>query len=203
MIDNNTEQNNNQPIKDQTLDTDKHTIVTTKDWLPSIDKSTNTIVDNIMDSDDPEDIKQLISSFNLNQSKKNILRILKLNNLLDLVTEETLKRYQKHPDEISNKELMDCMTIVSEQIAQSQSIVNSVTAIPAIQINQQKNEVNVNVSPTLTKDERENVINAVMQIIKKAQTDQQPKQQEGNTKVSVVTPTLPEINKTSTKGENK
>jgi hypothetical protein len=141
-------------------------------WEPTLNTSTDGIVDSIMKSDNPEDIKQLISGFNLNQSKKSVLRILKLNNLLDLVTEETLKRYQKHPDEISNKELIDCMTVVSAQIEQSQKTVNGVIDKPAIQINQQKTEYNVNVVPTLTKDQRENVIDVVTQIIAAAQQNQ-------------------------------
>jgi hypothetical protein len=147
----------------------------TKDsWSPSLEKSTDKIVAEIMDTDDPDDLKQLISGFNVSQSKKNILRILKLNNLLDLVTEETLRRYKKSPDEISNKELMDCMTTVSEQIERSQAVVDGISTKPAIQINQQKNEYNVNVGPSLTKDEKENVIDIVTQILAAAQNKSMP-----------------------------
>jgi hypothetical protein len=200
-----TENNSKQTVVLPSKQNNEPSIITkeTKDsWEPALNTSIDTIVDNIMNSDDPDNIKQLISGFNLNQSKKSVLRILKLNNLLDLVTEETLKRYQKHPDEISNKELIDCMTVVSAQIEQSQKTVNGIIDKPAIQINQQKNEYNVNVVPTLTKDQRENVIDIVTQIINTAQQKQNKDttKPDGQNNIPVIdmTTTTPTL-----KGENK
>jgi hypothetical protein len=182
------------PVKETSSSTDINNIepVLTDDlkktWVPKLETTTDNIVADIMATDDPENIKQLITDFNITQSKKNILRILKLNNLLDLVTEETLKRYKKCPDEVSNKELTDCMTVVSEQLEHSQKIVDSITEKPAIQVNQQKNEVNINVAPTLTKDQKENVIDIVTKILSSAQQNNlnSPPPTEKSQKMDVV-----------------
>lgn len=132
--------------------------------------STNNLMADILEADNQDDLKQLIALFNINQSKKNALRVLQLNQLLDLVTEEALKRYQKSPDEISNKELLDCMTAVSTQIEKSTQIVNGIEDKPMIQINQQKNEVNLNVAPKLSREQTENVIDVISRILNTAST---------------------------------
>lgn len=52
-----------------------------------LSEQTEQLVSDILAQDDPDKMKQLIGYFNMAQSKKDILRTLSYNQLLDAVTE--------------------------------------------------------------------------------------------------------------------
>lgn len=59
------------------------------------------------------------------------------------------------------------MKIVQEQIAASQQTLEHIDEKPMIQLNQQKNEVNIHVGDNaLTRDSRDKVLDAVKELIK-------------------------------------
>src|SRR5574344_249730 len=101
------------------------------------------IIGQIITEQDAQKTKDLTYLFNQNQNKKTMVRANKLNELLDVITDEAVTRFTKNPDEISNKDLLDGLKTVQDLIERSQSQVNGVTDQPLIQINQQTNSVNV------------------------------------------------------------
>ena len=124
------------------------------------------IIGQIITEQDAQKTKDLTYLFNQNQNKKTMVRANKLNELLDVITDEAVTRFTKNPDEISNKDLLDGLKTVQDLIERSQSQVNGVTDQPLIQINQQTNSVNVgDQGPQLSRDSRERVKNAVMNLL--------------------------------------
>lgn len=66
-----------------------------------------------MKETDVQKVKDLTHLFNLNMAKKNTLRVLKLNELLDKVSECMDDRFKHRSDEFSNKDLIDYMNTIS------------------------------------------------------------------------------------------
>jgi hypothetical protein len=100
-----------------------------------------------------------------------MVRVNKLSDLLDTITEQALTRFTSRPDEISNKELFDGLKIVQDLIERGQKQVSGTAETPLIQVNQQTNEVNIgnNVSG-LNRDSRERVKSAVMSLLSSIST---------------------------------
>ena len=130
-------------------------------------KESLEILNQIIASTDSNKTKDLTCLFNENQNKKTMLRINKMSDLLDTITDQAMTRFTARPDEISNKELLDSMKVVSELIDKGNKQINSVET-PLIQINQQNNEVNLgdsNVKGGLSRDSRERVKNTVTDLL--------------------------------------
>ena len=132
------------------------------------------IINQIIAETDIDKTKDLTYLFNMNQNKKTMVRVNKLNELLDTITDEAIRRFSEKPDEISNQELITSMKTVNEMIERGQKQVVGATETPLIQINQQDNSVNVGQSTTgLNRDSREKVKNAVLSILNGLVTNQQ------------------------------
>lgn len=130
-------------------------------------KESLEILNQIITSTDSAKTKDLTCLFNENQNKKTMLRINKMNDLLDVITDQAMTRFTAKPDEISNKELLDSMKVVSELIDKGSKQINNVET-PLIQINQQNNEVNLGdgtVKGGLSRDSRERVKNTVADLL--------------------------------------
>ena len=103
----------------------------------------------------------------MNQSKKNALRLIKLESLLGKVEDQAIKRIEDKPDQISNRELLDYMQVISQQIDRSQKVVDSLHDKPMIRNVQNNNtKVNINLGTDLNKDNKENIISAFKGILK-------------------------------------
>jgi len=126
------------------------------------------LVKTIIDAADQKELEAHLDAFNLAQSKGNALRVIKLNDLLTKVEDQAIARFNRRPDEISNKELLDYMQVVSTQIEKSQQkILDAQTILkPTVQVVNTKNELNVNVGPKLNRESKEKVIDAVSNLIK-------------------------------------
>lgn len=146
------------------------------DEMPLAEETTK-IVTEIIKSENVNELKELTKMFTLNQAKKNALRIVKLNNLLDMVNDQAISRIEKRPDEISNKELLDYMNVVSTQIEKSQKSMTLVDETPLVQLHQQNNSVTVNVNSDsdekLNRDSKEKVIDAVRELLKMVKSPEQ------------------------------
>ena len=130
-----------------------------------MENKTESLVNDIIEEDDIERTKQLLNLFNVNIAKKNTLRVMKVDQLLDKVTDEALKRVEERPDEIANKDLLNYATVAQNQIDKSMQIIKSVNEAPAIQLNQQ-NIVNINnIGQELSKESRDRVLSVVEQIL--------------------------------------
>ena len=133
------------------------------DLIP-LDNHTQKLAQDIIDEQDISKIKDLTYLFNLNQAKKNVARILKLNSLLDKVSDEMIQRVERRPGEFSNSDLLNFLQVTQSSIDRSNKSLNLVDETPAIQLNQ----VNINVEESmLDRESRNKVTEAVKQILSK------------------------------------
>lgn len=132
-----------------------------------IEAETADTVHAIITAKDQDELKQNIAAFNLAQLKKNTLRVVKLNSLLDKVSEQAVKRFEKRPDEFSNKDILDYISVVSDQINRSQKYIDTNLANPnqtLIQIN--KNNITINNNDdSLDRESRDKVVNAISALL--------------------------------------
>lgn len=135
--------------------------------LPNLNEESKALLDQIIAETDEQKTRDLTQLFNANQNKKTMVRVNKLSDLLDTITDQALTRFTARPDEISNKELFDGLKIVQDLIERGQKQVSGAGETPLIQINQQTNEVNLGASSTntLNRDSRERVKAAVLGIL--------------------------------------
>lgn len=121
------------------------------------------VVKDIVAAPNKEELEKQFQLFNMNQVKKNALRIIKLNDLLTKVEDQALERFEKRPDQVSNKELLDYMNAVSNQIEKAQNFSKETlsTEVGGIKIKQEKTEVNINVAPVLNRDEKDRVVDVI------------------------------------------
>ena len=124
------------------------------------------LINDIIEAPSKEALERQLEIFNITQSKKNALRVIKLNNLLDKVEDQAIKRFEKRPDQVSNKELLDYMRVVAEQIDRSQKNIELLDSKPFIKVaNQTNNQLNINVGPQLDRASKERVVDAITNLI--------------------------------------
>lgn len=132
----------------------------------SLTEESKALIEQIIAETDEQKTKDLTYLFNNNQNKKTMVRVNKLSDLLDTITDQALVRFTTRPDEISNKELFDGLKIVQDLIERGQKQVSGAGEVPLIQVNQQTNEVNLGGSPSnLSRDSRERVKSAVLGLL--------------------------------------
>ena len=121
------------------------------------------VVKDIVAAPNKEELEKQFQLFNMNQVKKNALRIIKLNDLLTKVEDQALERFEKRPDQVSNKELLDYLNAVSNQIEKAQNFSKETlsTEVGGIKIKQEKTEVNINVAPVLNRNEKDRVVDVI------------------------------------------
>lgn len=134
--------------------------------LLPLDEQEEQIVNQIIKAPTQKELQEQFDLFNINQSKKNALRIIKLNSLLDKVEDQAIERFEKRPDQVSNKELLDYMQVVANQIDRSQKVIDTLKDKPMIKVNHQKNEVNINIGSELNRDSKERVMDAIQVLLK-------------------------------------
>ena len=130
-----------------------------------LDNQTAKVTNELIEEQDLDKVKNLTKLFNLNQAKRNAIRVMKLNSLLDKVSDQMIERFNKKPGEFSNKELLDYMTVVQSTIDRANKSIELVDQTPAIVINQQNNQVNIDNSPVLDRESRMRVVEAVKGIM--------------------------------------
>lgn len=132
----------------------------------TLDAESLSLLNKIIAEVDVEKTKDLTYLFNVNQNKKTMVRVNKLSELLDVITDQAIIRFTVRPDEISNKELIDGLKTVQDLVERGQKQVLGTAEAPLIQINQQTNEVKVgDTGIALNHESRERVKNAVLSLI--------------------------------------
>lgn len=130
---------------------------------PAVITSTEALAKEITEAESMSDFLPL---FNASIAKKQALRILKREEILDKVTDKIGERLDKRPDEITMAELSAIDKTMGEQKAKELAIVNSATDAPGITLNQ--NNINVTVNDGMSRESRERVIDAVKELLAKA-----------------------------------
>ena len=132
--------------------------------LQKIDLDTQVaqLVDQVVQEQDPNKVKDLTELFNASINKKNMVRLAKLNSLLDKTTDQALERFETQPDQFSNKELLDYINVVSTINDKATSSLKDATLVP-VQLHQ--NNVNINIDPhnitNLTRESRQRILDVV------------------------------------------
>lgn len=134
-----------------------------------LDAEESKIVHDIIEAPTQQELQAQFDLFNMAQNKKNALRIIKLNKLLDKVEDQAIERFEKRPDQVSNRELLDYMQVVSGQIDRSQKQIDSLKDKPMISIKHETTEVNLNMTPELDRDSKNRVLNAIANLLQQAQ----------------------------------
>lgn len=156
------------------------------DNIPNLNEESLALINQIIAETDIDKAKDLTYLFNVNQNKKTMIRVNKLSDLLDTITDQALARFTSRPDEISNKELFDGLKVVQDLIERGQKQVSGAGEMPLIQFNQQTNEVNIGSSPsTLSRDSRERVKSAVLGLLNNLTA--QPSNTEENIEENIIT----------------
>lgn len=162
----------NELDKNTTQETNKNE-VDTIDSNELIRKTADDLTLAIAKAESKEELEALYQKFNINNTKKNALRINQLNNLLDQVNQQAVERFNRRPETVSNKEILDYMNAIQNQIERSQRTVDGIKDITAIQVNNtQNNTVNIHVKdtdiPYLSKDSRDRITDLVTSILQES-----------------------------------
>lgn len=135
---------------------------------PSLDEKIQTLANEVINEQDTDKTKDLISLFNWNISKKNVSRVLKLNQLYDNVTEQMATRFATRADQFTNSDLLDYMKTIQAAIDTSSRNLNEVQEPPRI-VQQNNTQINVNVGETFDHDAKMRILEAVQATLKMAQ----------------------------------
>ena len=124
-----------------------------------LNKKVEKIATKIARQQDPDEIKNLVQEFNLAHTKKQIIRSMTYDQLLDHITDQMKERILKRADQFSNKDLLDYLNTMNTAMEKAHKQINEVDAVPAIQFNQQNNTVIM--SDGLDRESRERVFDFV------------------------------------------
>ena len=111
------------------------------------------IAKKILETDTLEDTKNLVALFNLNNQKRNVIRISKMTNLLDTITDQIINRFEKYPNNFSNEDLLKYMQATEASLEKANKNLNQVEDTPSIQL-LQNNELNISIN-----NSKEDVLN--------------------------------------------
>ncbi len=120
------------------------------------------IIQNAMSDDANEE--ECIALFNQSMRKKNMIRLFKLSGLSDKVIDLALERIER--GDIQDKNIVGYMNAIQKMIASSNETLNTMPEKLPIQVNNgQTNNITINASDGLSREQRENVLNIVSKII--------------------------------------
>lgn len=135
-------------------------------------KEGNDITNQIVEAKDQESIEDLTNQFKLNMRKKNIARANKLSGMLELIDDEVFQRLGSYPESFDNDQLVKYMDSTQRTL---NTIQQTIDQQPMIQINNQKNEININNNVSgLDRESRLKVLEAVDTILNSLQQENDP-----------------------------
>lgn len=133
--------------------------------VTNIDSKSEDLAQQILDTEDVKQVQDLTNLFNLNSQKRNVVRILKMNDLLDKVTDQMIERFKKNPNNFSNEDLLKYMQVTENSIEKANKNLSQIEDTPPIQLTQ--NNVTVNLEqPGLSRESKQRVLSVVDQILK-------------------------------------
>jgi len=155
------------------------------DVLP-LDASNNDLARKLISEENLDVIKDITKKFSINQTKKNVLRIIKLNNLLDKVNDQAIERFEKRPGDINTTDLIKYMQVVQDSIDKSQKYIENIDTSPMIQLNKQENTVNINVGSELDRESKEKVIEAINALLTQVKTTDKTTEESNTIEVETI-----------------
>ena len=121
----------------------------------------------ILEEQDPNKTKDLVDLFNWYMSKKNVLRIQKLNNLYDSITDQMVERVDKRADQFSNSDLLDYVKTIQSAIDINTKNLSNVQEPPMI-VHQNNTQINVNLADSFDSDAKARILAAVQATLQQA-----------------------------------
>lgn len=135
----------------------------------SLDEKNEKLAQKILNASTLDETKDLTALFNLNIQKRNVLRVLKMNNLLDKVTEQIIERFEKAPNNFTNEDLLKYMQVTENAIDRANKNLNQIEETPAIQL-MQNNQVNINIdNSSIDRESRIRITETVRKILNNLQ----------------------------------
>lgn len=135
----------------------------------SLDEKNEKLAQKILNANTLDETKDLTALFNLNIQKRNVLRVLKMNNLLDKVTEQIIERFEKAPNNFTNEDLLKYMQVTENAIDRANKNLNQIEETPAIQL-MQNNQVNINIdNSSIDRESRIRITETVQKILNNLQ----------------------------------
>lgn len=128
--------------------------------ISPLDANINNIVKDVINETDITKTKDLVALFNWNISKKNVVRVQKLNDLFDNVTDQMAKRFETKPDQFSNDDLLNYMKAVQGAIDSSNKILDNIEEPPP-QIIQNNTQININGVEQFDRESRARILAAI------------------------------------------
>ena len=144
----------------------------------TLDAETLDTAQQIIDEQDMDKLKDLTHLFNMHQAKKNVVRMTKLNELQDKVTDQMIKRFEERPDEFSNADLLDYAQVIQNNIEKTTKAIGMVDEAPLISITQ--NTMNINTAPQelFDRESKERISDAISAILAQAKQLTENNEQE-------------------------
>lgn len=119
-------------------------------------------------SDNVSETKSIINLFNLNETKKSMIRVNKLNDIQDNVTRVINERLEKNPNNFSTDDLVKIMKVTQDCLSNSQQLISKTDEIPQISM-VQNNQINIVNNQELSRDSRNKIADAVAKFIQLTQ----------------------------------
>lgn len=131
------------------------------------DSIISNLNEQLLNTDNPEEIQRIIDSINISLKKKNIIRTSKLNDLQDKISEQIDLRLSKRAGEFSNKDLIDYFKVMQDTITKNTLGIDEVK-VPQIEIHQN----NVNIIQSLDTNSRKRVADVIQKILNTQQSEE-------------------------------
>lgn len=136
--------------------------------LVPLNNEASDITEKAIKGDDLELVKNMFNNY---QIKKNIVRNIKFDGLLDKVQEEMVRRFENRPGEFSNQDLLSYLKEVQSAVEKSNKCLSTIEDLtPVINLNQVNIESKEEV---LSKESRERVTDAVKSILARLSKEEQ------------------------------
>lgn len=132
--------------------------------VANVNNSIEETAQSILDENDLDKVKDLTHLFNLNQAKKNVVRIMKLNGLMDTVADKIIERFEKYPDNFSNAELLSYLQVTQNTIEKASKSLELIDETPTIQFNN-NTQVNVSIIDSLDRESKARVADVIRSIL--------------------------------------
>lgn len=136
------------------------------------------LIEDIINCKSQDELEKYLALFNFAQTKNNALRAIKYTKLREKLDDQILERVDQRPDQMSNRDLMDFVQLVTGQIEKNKENtgVDKVINKPVITVNKQE----INLGSGLDRDSKEKVMDFVSKFLRQAQSsvDEQPKEND-------------------------
>ena len=105
-------------------------------------------------------IDSIIDNFNENMRKKELLRLSKISDLQDSITDQVEKRLSKYADAFSNKDLIDYFKVFQDTLQKTDT-----SNVPS-NINITQNQLNIGLANSeFSQDERKRILSSVLKVL--------------------------------------